>query len=170
MNRLDNLEDLFVHELHDLYSAEQQIIAALPKMANAATSSDLREAFEKHLRQTRNHVARLDEIFSSMNVSGNGHECRGMKGLIEEGEQVMKMDGNASVKDAALIAAAQRVEHYEIAGYGAARTYAKELNHDDAADLLQETLDEEGATDKKLTKLAEGGLLATGINEQASRM
>ena len=170
MNRLNNLEDLFVHELHDLYSAEQQIIAALPKMANAASSPDLRQAFEQHLRQTRNHVARLDEIFASLNISGNGHECRGMQGLIEEGEQVMKMDGDASVKDAALIASAQRVEHYEIAGYGTARTYAKQLNHDDVADLLQETLDEEGETNKKLTKLAEGGLLETGINKQASSM
>ena len=170
MNRLNNLEDLFVHELHDLYSAEQQIIAALPKMANAASSPDLRQAFEQHLRQTRNHVARLDEIFASLNVSGNGHKCRGMQGLIEEGEQVMKMDGDASVKDAALIASAQRVEHYEIAGYGTARTFAEQLNHDDVADLLQETLDEEGDTNKKLTKLAEGGFLETGINKQASRM
>lgn len=169
MEHLNNMEDLFVHELKDLYSAEQQLIEALPKMANGASSTTLREAFEKHLSQTRNHVDRLDRIFSMMNVSREAHECKGMKGLIEEGEEVLKMQGDASAKDAALIGAAQRVEHYEIAGYGTARTHAEQLNYDDVADLLQDTLDEEGETNKKLTKIAEGGLLSTGVNEQAVR-
>jgi len=169
MHHLNNLEDLFVHELHDLYSAEQQITAALPKMANAAGSPELRKAFEEHLSQTRNHLDRLNRIFSMLNVSGEGHKCKGMEGLIKEGEEILQMQGDSTVKDAALIAAAQRVEHYEIAGYGTARTYAEQLNHDDVADMLQDTLDEEGKTDKKLTKLAEGGLLKTGINEEAVR-
>lgn len=169
MERLNSLHDLFIHELHDLYSAEQQITAALPKMASAASSEELRKAFEKHLKETRNHVSRLEEIFSMLNVSKEGHKCRGMEGLIKEGEEIMQMQGNATVKDAALIAAAQRVEHYEIAGYGTARTYAEEMDHNDVADLLQETLDEEGKTNKMLTKLAEGGMLKKGINQEAVR-
>lgn len=169
MEHLNNMEDLFVHELKDLYSAEQQLIEALPKMASAASSTVLREAFEQHLSQTRNHVDRLDRIFSMMNASRDGHECKGMKGLIEEGEEVLKMQGDAAAKDAALIGAAQRVEHYEIAGYGTARTHAEQLNYDDVADLLQDTLDEEGETNKKLTKIAEGGLVTTGVNERAVR-
>lgn len=169
MEHLNSMQDLFVHELKDLYSAEKQLTEALPKMANAASSTVLREAFEQHLMQTRNHIDRLDRIFSMMNTSHEGHECKGMKGLIEEGEEVIKMQGDATAKDAALIGAAQRVEHYEIAGYGTARTHAEQLNFDDVADLLQDTLDEEGETNKKLTKIAEGGLITTGVNEQAVR-
>lgn len=167
MERLNNLHDLFIHELHDLYSAEQQITAALPKMANAASSAELRQAFEKHLDETRNHVSRLEEIFAMLKVSKEGHKCQGMEGLIKEGDAIMQMQGDATVKDAALIAAAQRIEHYEIAGYGTARTYAEQMDHDDVADLLQDTLDEEGKSNKMLTKLAEGGLLKSGINQKA---
>jgi ferritin-like metal-binding protein YciE len=169
MHHMKNLRDLLVHELQDLYSAEQQIVAALPKMANAADSKELKKAFEKHLSQTRMHVDRLDNIFSMLGASSDGHKCRGMEGLIKEGEEILQMQGNAAVKDAALIAAAQRIEHYEMAGYGTARTYADQLDHDEIADLLQETLDEEGKTNKMLTKLAEGGLLKSGINEEAVR-
>jgi ferritin-like metal-binding protein YciE len=167
MNHLSNLQDLFIHELRDLYSAEKQLVTALPKMAQQATSADLKDAFNNHLSQTRNHVTRLDEIFSRLGTTGIGKECQAMKGLIKEGEDVMSASGNSDVKDAALIAAAQRVEHYEIAGYGTVRTYAEELGFDDAANLLQKTLDEEGKANKKLTSLAEGGLLSSGINKQA---
>jgi ferritin-like metal-binding protein YciE len=167
MNHLSNLQDLFIHELRDLYSAEKQLVTALPKMAQQATSADLKDAFKNHLSQTRNHVTRLDEIFSRLGTTGIGKECQAMKGLIKEGEDVMSASGNSDVKDAALIAAAQRVEHYEIAGYGTVRTYAEELGFDDAANLLQKTLDEEGKANKKFTSLAEGGLLSSGINKQA---
>ena len=167
MNHLSNLQELFIHELRDLYSAEKQLVTALPKMAQQATSADLKDAFNNHLSQTRNHVTRLDEIFSHLGTTGAGKECEAMKGLIKEGEDVMSASGNSDVKDAALIAAAQRVEHYEIAGYGTVRTYAEELGFDDAANLLQKTLDEEGKANKKLTSLAEGGLLSGGINKQA---
>lgn len=167
MQQLGSLRDLFIHELRDLYDAERQIIDALPKMVQAATSPDLREAFDHHLEQTRGHVQRLDQIFADLGTNPGGQECKGMKGLIAEGETIIKADGDGAVKDAALIAAAQRVEHYEMAGYGTVRAYAEELGNDDAADLLQETLDEEGKTDEKLTDLAEGGLLKSGINEEA---
>jgi ferritin-like metal-binding protein YciE len=167
MQHLNNLHDLFVHELSDLYSAEQQLVSALPQMARAASDSDLREAFNKHLDQTRTHVSRLDKIFTQLGTTTGDKECEGMKGLIKEGESIINAQGHSAVKDAALISAAQRVEHYEIAGYGTARTYAKELGYDEAVDLLQETLDEEGKTNKKLTKLAEGGLLSGGINKEA---
>ncbi len=167
MNHLSNLQDLFIHELRDLYSAEKQLVTALPKMAQQATSADLKDAFNNHLSQTRHHVTRLDEIFSRLGTTGTGKECQAMKGLIKEGEDIMSATGNTDVKDAALIAAAQRVEHYEIAGYGTVRTYAEELGFDDAANLLQKTLDEEGKANKKLTSLAEGGLLSSGINKQA---
>lgn len=167
MNHLSNLQDLFIHELRDLYSAEKQLVTALPKMAQQATATDLKDAFNHHLSQTRNHVTRLDEIFSNLGTTGAGKECAAMKGLITEGEDIMGAAGNADVKDAALIAAAQRVEHYEIAGYGTVRTYAEELGLDNAADLLQKTLDEEGKANKKLTSLAEGGFLSSGINKEA---
>jgi ferritin-like metal-binding protein YciE len=136
-------------------------------MARAATSSDLQTAFTKHLDQTRTHVSRLESIMDSMGTPRNGHECEAMKGLIKEGEAVINEMGDSAVKDAALIAAAQRVEHYEIAGYGTARAFANKLGLDDAADILQDTLDEEGEADKKLTKLAEGNVFMTGINERA---
>lgn len=164
---MQSLNDLFMDQIQDLHSAETQLVQALPKMAQAASNPALRQAFELHLEQTRNHVQRLNQIFQKLGQSHNGKVCKGMQGLIEEGEETIRHGGAADVMDAALIAAAQRVEHYEIAGYGTARTYANELGYKEAADLLQKTLDEEGDTNKKLTKLAEGGLLRTGINEQA---
>ncbi len=167
MKNLTSLNDLFVHELRDLYSAEQQLVQALPKMANAASSSELRMAFNEHLEQTQNHVRRLDKIFSSLGMNKDGEMCKGMQGLIREGEDIINATGSSIVKDAALIGAAQRVEHYEIAGYGTARTYAEELGFSEAAKMLQDTLDEEGMTNKKLTKLATGGFLSKGINEKA---
>ena len=168
MHHLGSLQDLFVYQLRDLRSAEQQLVNALPKMAQAASSTDLRDAFNQHLEQTRNHVQRLDTIFSDLGMTPGSEECEAMKGLIKEGENAIQAQGDSVVKDAALIAAAQRVEHYEIAGYGTVRTYAKELGYDDAASLLDKTLDEEGNTDKKLTKLAEGGIFQSGINKRAT--
>jgi ferritin-like metal-binding protein YciE len=152
---LSSLEDLFIDELKDLYSAETQLTKALPKMAKAATSKELKAGFEKHLKQTEGHVERLEQIFEELEASPKGKKCKAMEGLIKEGAEVIKEDAEPEVKDAALIAAAQRVEHYEIAGYGCVRTYAKLLGHDSAMRLLQQTLDEEGDTDKTLTKLAE---------------
>jgi ferritin-like metal-binding protein YciE len=167
MQHLNSLHDLFVHELRDLYDAEQQLVNALPEMAQAAHDTELREAFEHHLDQTRTHVKRLNTIFADLGMTAEGEECEAMKGLIKEGKDAIKAQADSVVKDAALIAAAQRVEHYEMAGYGSVRTYADEMGHDDIADLLQQTLDEEGNTDKTLTKLAKGGLLSSGINEEA---
>lgn len=153
--KLSSLEDLFVAELKDLYSAETQLVKALPKMAKAATSKDLKAGFEKHLKQTKEHVTRLEQVFDSLDASPKGKKCKAMEGLVEEGADVIEEDAEPEVKDAALIAAAQRVEHYEIAGYGCVRTYAQLLGNTKAAKLLQQTLDEEGDTDKALTKLAE---------------
>jgi ferritin-like metal-binding protein YciE len=152
---LSSLEDLFVSELKDLYSAETQLTKALPKMAKAASSKELRAGFEKHLKQTEGHVKRLEQICEDLDVSPKGKKCKAMEGLVEEGSEVIDEDAEPEVKDAALIAAAQRVEHYEIAGYGCVRTYAKLLGNQSAMKLLQQTLDEEGDTDKALTKLAE---------------
>ena len=149
------LEALLVEELKDLYSAENQIIKALPKMAKAATHAELRAAFEEHLAQTRGHVARLDEIAAELEVSSlKGKKCRGMEGIIEEGkERIDELEDE--MLDAGLIEVAQKVEHYEIAGYGTARAHARLLGLSKVAKLLQQTLDEEGKTDKKLTELAE---------------
>ncbi len=162
--KLNSLHDLYLAELKDLYNAEQQIEKALPKMADAATSPDLRNAFEQHLEQTREHVRRLEQIFQGLDESPKGSKCEGMKGIIEEGEDMMKEDAPEMVCDAALIASAQRVEHYEIAAYGTVRTYARQLGYQDAAQLLQRTLDEEGETDKKLTSIAE-----SRVNVEARR-
>jgi len=148
------LEELLTDSLKDLYSAENQLIKALPKMAKSATNEQLRVAFERHLQETRNHVARLEQIADEMNISLRGKTCYGMKGLIEEGKEAMS-DFDDEVLDAAMIGAAQRVEHYEIAGYGTARTHAQMLGLNRVAKLLQQTLNEEAATDKKLTQLAE---------------
>ena len=167
MEHLNNLHDLFIHELRDLYSAEKQLVNALPQMVRAASATELREAFDHHLDETRNHVSRLDKIFTLLGTTSSESVCEGMKGLVKEGEAVINAQGHSAVKDAALIGAAQRVEHYEIAGYGTARTYAKELGYDELVDLLQETLDEEGDANKKLTTLAEGSWLSSGINEEA---
>ena len=165
--QLNSLKDLFVEQLRDLYSAETQLVEALPKMASAASHDELRQAFEHHLDETRGHVDRLREIFEQLGETPGGETCEAMKGLIEEGEEVVKAQGDAAVKDAALIAAAQRVEHYEIAGYGTVRTFADDLDLGDARDLLDQTLDEESSADKLLTKLATGGMLKTGLNERA---
>jgi ferritin-like metal-binding protein YciE len=166
--QLQTLQDLFEHEISDLYSAETQLLEALPKMAQAATNGELRKAFENHLQETRDHVRRLEEIRGQIG-STQTDTCEGMKGLIEEGEETVSADGDPMVKDAALIAAAQRVEHYEIAAYGTARTLAGELDLGDARDLLDQTLDEESNADKLLTKIATGGMLKEGINEKAAR-
>jgi ferritin-like metal-binding protein YciE len=152
--KMKTLNDLFVHELKDLYSAEKQLTKALPKMAKAATNESLREAFESHLQETEGHVQRLEEICSQLGVSTRGTKCKAMEGLIEEGQEVLEEDMEDDVRDAALISAAQRVEHYEMAGYGSARTFAEQIGNEEAARLLQQTLDEEGAADKKLTKIA----------------
>ena len=153
--KLASLHDLFVEELRDLYSAEKQLLKALPKMAKGATSKPLKNGFEKHRKQTEKHVERLEKVFDELEVSPRGKKCQAMEGLIAEGDELLMDDADPDVLDAALIAAAQRVEHYEIAGYGCARTYANLLGHKKAASLLDQTLKEEGATDKQLTKLAE---------------
>jgi ferritin-like metal-binding protein YciE len=152
---LASLQDLLVDELKDLYSAENQLLKAIPMMAKAATSKDLKAGFEKHLKQTHGHVERLEQVCGELDVSPKGKTCKAMEGLVKEGGEVIKEKMEPEVKDAALIAAAQRVEHYEMAGYGCVRTYATLLGHTKSARLLQQTLDEEGATDKALTKLAE---------------
>jgi ferritin-like metal-binding protein YciE len=155
---LNSLEDLFVVQIQDLYDAERRLIKALPKMAAAAGNRQLKTAFENHLRETEQHVARLERVFETMGLTPQRETCEAMKGLIAEGEEAVGASGDADVKDAALIAAAQRVEHYEIAGYGTVRSLAQQLGHDQVAKTLQQTLDEEGACDKKLTKIAESSV------------
>ncbi len=152
--KLETLKDLYIHELKDLYSAEKQIIKALPKMIKAATNKQLAAGFKEHFEQTEKHVVRLEKILTSHHESTRGPKCEGMEGVLKEGEEIIKEDAEEEVRDAGLIAAAQRVEHYEMAGYGCARTYAELLEDPDGAHLLQTTLTEETDTDKKLTKLA----------------
>ena len=152
---LESLQELYVEQLKDLHSAEEQIIEALPKMIEKASHAELRQAFEAHLRQTREQLRRLDQIGQRAGQKLTGHKCKGMAGLLEEGEETLKERADSDVLDTALIAAAQRVEHYEMAGYGCARTYAHLLGLDDDVKLLQQTLDEEGDTDHLLTDLAE---------------
>lgn len=152
---LNDIENLLSMELNDLYSAEEQIIKALPHMMNAASFDDLNRAFQQHLDQTRQQKLRLDEIFRMLGEQPSGEKCKGMEGIIKEVKDIVKAKGQASVKDAALIASAQRVEHYEMAAYGSARTFAQEMGRSDVADMLQQTLNEEGDTDKQLTLLAE---------------
>ena len=166
--QLGSIRDVFMHELQDLHSAETQLVAALPKMAQAASSDELRTAFEHHLEETRDHVRRLDEIFSQTGISRGAEKCKGMAGLIAEGEEIVSANGDPTAKDAALISAAQRVEHYEIAAYGTARALADELDLDDAKDLLDQTLDEESHADKLLTKIATGGMFKAGVNQGAA--
>jgi ferritin-like metal-binding protein YciE len=151
---LDTLKDLYVSQLKDLYSAEKQLTEALPKMAQAATHPQLQKAFAFHLSETEVHLQRLSDIFHKLGVNPGNHVCKAMKGLIEEGNELAKEDGDKDVIDAGLIAAAQRVEHYEMAGYGCVRTYAEMLGETEALEVLQTTLNEEGATDKKLTEIA----------------
>ena len=155
MATLNSLSDLYLHTLRDIHSAEEQVAAALPKMASAASHASLREAFQKHLAETREHAARVEQICEALDRSPRGQKCKGMEGLIEEGKEILKARGEPDVKDAALIGAAQRVEHYEIAAYGCARAYAKMLGREQDVRLLQETLNEEAETDKLLTRLAE---------------
>lgn len=162
--KLDDLENLVVMQLQDLYSAELQLIDALPKMADAASSASLQEAFHNHLEQTRGQKNRLEEAFRLLNREPQSEECEAMQGLIQEGETVIGLDGDSGVKDTALIAAAQRVEHYEMAGYGSARAFAQHLGRDDVAALLQQTLDEEAHADELLTEIAQ-----TFVNEVAAR-
>jgi len=152
--RLDSLKALYVHELNDLHDAESQLIKMLPKMAKAASSEDLRLAFERHSDQTQEHLRRLDRAFSLVKEKPQRMTCKAMKGILEEAEEMIQAEGDATIKDAGLISAAQRVEHYEMAAYGCARTYAEMLSEDDSAELLQKTLDDERATDESLTELA----------------
>jgi ferritin-like metal-binding protein YciE len=160
--KLKSLQDLLVEQLKDLYSAENQLVKALPKMAKAAANPDLKAGFEEHLEQTRGQVTRLERICEQLEVSPKGKKCAAMEGLVEEGKELMEEDAGPGVRDAGLIAAAQKVEHYEIASYGSARTWAEQLGLDEAVKLLQETLDEEKATDEKLTQLA-----LADVNEEA---
>jgi ferritin-like metal-binding protein YciE len=155
---IDSLQKLYVDELKDLYSAEKQILQALPRMAKKVQNPQLRQAFEEHVEVTRGQVERLDRIFERLERSPRGKKCKGMEGLLEEGKEMMQEDMDPEVLDAALLSAAQKVEHYEIAGYGTVRAYAQLLGQDEDARLLQQTLDEEGQTDKKLTQLAESSI------------
>src|ERR1700687_4799090 len=150
----ENLKKLYVDELKDLFSAETQLLKALPKMAKAASSDELRTGFEEHLEQTRGHVQRLEQIFKELGEKPSGKKCKGMEGLVAEGQEMMGEDFEDDLMDAALISAAQRVEHYEIAAYGTVRTYAELLGEDTAAQLLEQTLEEEKETDQKLTDMA----------------
>ena len=163
--KLGSIHDLYVDELKDLYNAEHQLLKALPKMAKAATAPRLARAFTDHLEETKEQIERLEKIFKKLDASPKGKKCKAMEGLIEEGKEVMEEDAEPAVMDAALIAAGQRVEHYEMAGYGTVRAFAKLLGDTAAAKLLEQTLNEEGAADKKLTKLAE-----STINLEAAKM
>lgn len=153
--KISSLRDLYLDVLKDAYSAENQIVKALPRIAKAVVSPELKNVLESHLEETRNHVDRLEQIFDKLGVSPKGKRCKGMEGIIEEGSEFLEADGDDSALDAAFIAAAQKVEHYEMATYGCARTYAEMLGDTRAAELLQETLDEEMAADQKLTDVAE---------------
>ena len=157
-NEFTNLNDLFVFELKDLYDAEHQITEALPKMMEAATNPQLKSAFREHLQQTKTHISRLEQVFSKIGSQPERETCAAMKGLISEGQDMIRAKGNDSVRDAGLISAAQRVEHYEMAGYGTVRTLAQQLGFSEVAQTLQQTLDEEGDTDKKLTRIAQSAV------------
>lgn len=161
---LNTLSDLYVHELKDLYSAEKQLLKALPKMAKAATNADLKAGFEQHLEETKEHVARLEKVLAGRDASTRGPKCKAMEGLIAEGSDLMEEEGDPEVLDAGLIVAAQKVEHYEIAGYGSVCTFAKLLGDKAGLELLKLTINEEESTDKKLTKLA-----TSVINLEASK-
>jgi ferritin-like metal-binding protein YciE len=164
------LHDLMVHELKDLYSAEKQLVQALPKMAKNATSEELQVAFTTHLEQTKEHVVRLEQAFETLGVSARGMKCKGMEGLIEESKSLLDEDIDPEVLDAGLIAAAQRVEHYEIAAYGAACEFARSMQHEELVELLEMTLNEEKETDALLTALAEGGVNALAQRDGQEEM
>lgn len=153
--KLETMKELLLDELQDLYSAETQITKALPKMAKTSSNSELKHAFESHLRETEGHVQRLEKIFKQMKENPKGKTCEGMKGLLKEGEERIKESGDPAVVDAGLISAAQRVEHYEIAAYGSARTFAEMLNESEVANLLEQTLEEEKSADQKLTRISQ---------------
>jgi ferritin-like metal-binding protein YciE len=161
--KLDSLEDLFVEQLRDLYDAEKQLVKALPKMAKAASAPKLKAAFEGHLEETKHQVERLERIFTSLGEKPKGESCAAMEGLVKEGGEMISEEGDPHVKDAGLIACAQRVEHYEMAGYGCVRTWAQQLGKSDAARLLEQTLDEERHADEKLNAIAE-----SMVNKQAA--
>lgn len=158
---------LFLDELSDIYSAENQIVEALPNMISAASCKKLKDAFTHHLKETKNQVKRLERVFSLLNEEAEDISCEAMEGLIQEGAECVENYPPSAVRDAALIAAAQRIEHYEMAVYGTLRTFAKEMDLKEISKLLQESLDEEGAADKTLTGIAEGGLFSTGVNQKA---
>ncbi|HEV7365986.1 MAG TPA: ferritin-like domain-containing protein [Gemmatimonadales bacterium] len=160
---LDSLDKLFLEELRDMYNGEKQITRALPKMAKAAENPELQQAFTKHLKETEGQIQRLEKIFQQLGEAVRGKTCKGLQGILEEGKEMMEEDGEEAVLDAALISAAQKVEHYEIASYGCLRTYAQLLGHDEVVRLLEQNLAEEEAADKKLTQLGE-----SGINEAAA--
>jgi ferritin-like metal-binding protein YciE len=162
-----SLNDVLQEQLEDLHSAETQLIAALPKMARAAHSDQLREAFQTHLEETEGHLKRVKEALSEIGVGTPTEVCKGMKGLIAEGEELIQIEGDPNAKDAALIGAAQRIEHYEIAAYGTARQLAGDCGFDAIKDLMDQTLDEESHADKLLTKIATGGMFKSGINQEA---
>ena len=164
----NSLKDVLEEQLEDLHSAETQLVEALPKMAQAAHHDELRQAFEHHFEETREHLRRVEEALGELGVSNPTEVCKGMKGLIAEGEEMMGMQGDPTAKDAALIAAAQRVEHYEIAAYGTARQLADDCGLDGVKDLMDQTLDEESQADKLLTKIATGGMFKAGVNQQAT--
>jgi ferritin-like metal-binding protein YciE len=159
----DSLRELYIDELRDLYNAETQLVKALPKMAKASANDQLREAFQEHLRQTSEHVSRLEQIFEQLGEKASGKKCLGMEGLVKEGSETMKEDYGDELKDAAIIGAAQRVEHYEMAGYGTVRAFAELLGENEHVSLLEQTLEEEKQADQKLTELAQE------INQQASQ-
>jgi len=163
---MESLRDLYVHGLKDLYSAENQILKALPQMIKKATNAQLKKAFTTHERQTREHVKRLERIFKELDESPRGKKCHGMEGLLEEGKELIKEKPAPDVLDAGMLAAAQHVEHYEMAGYGSVRTYARQLGFERQAQLLQTTLDEEGETDKLLTQIAESSV---NVDAESSR-
>jgi len=166
--QLNTLQDVLVEQLADLYSAEKQLVQALPKMEGAAHSDELRTAIREHFGQTQEHVKRLDKAMQMIPAATSNETCEAMQGLIAEGEEVIQSQGDPAALDAALIAAAQRVEHYEIAAYGTARALAGELGYDDMASLLGKTLDEESHADSTLTKIAQGGFMSSGINQEAA--
>ncbi len=166
---MESLKELYVDELKDLYSAEKQLVKALPKMAKNATNAELKDAFTTHLQETEGHVERLEQIFEMLGERPGGKKCKGMEGLIEEAKELLEEDATEEVLDAGMISKAQHVEHYEMAGYGTVRTYARMLGLDDQADLLQETLDEEGHANDLLTQIAESSVnleAATGSDEE----
>jgi ferritin-like metal-binding protein YciE len=169
MAKMNSLDDLLVHELRDIYNAEKQLTTALPRMAKAAEAPELKKAFETHLMETERQIERLEKCFELLGIPARGKKCEGMAGLVEEGKSVMEMEGDSNVLDAALIASAQKVEHYEIASYGCMATYAEMLGYDQVKKLLGQNLAEEEATDEKLTALAERHINRDAVTEATNR-